>query len=600
MKKSMKISVVILVVILGSYFAPLYVTALSDSDYEPNNDFAHAATITEGTHSGLTLTDSTDEDDWFKIEVPKDMVLNVKMEVTDSVDGNYFYLNLKDNNDNYIGYDGFNYYVSPSEYDDVIGDESFYNNKETQTVYIWCEWYYSNTGDATYTLTIEIYDPKGDPVFDYGIAVGDDLVFTESNNIDITATPNFYNEIGALFVDGIENSTGETVFSNSFNFSNFVNDFTNFISLNFDSNFSISDIYNFDIDPNDNMSIDAIEGSIRMGNDGDFVLPSAFAKGKIQEFQTTFEPYFDSTFFKDNIEPNIEMAIDGLDNATADDFDNLPIATHVYFENITDALGFSVDPLDNGTTFPSFPSEHYLPFNPMMGMLGLFSVFGLFNLISNSPICFPTDFSYADWYNWGLDAYDYAKAYADQENENIEIFAYSIEQLMNIGGISSFHVDKQSIGFVWDLNGIDFATLDDLMNYTEGDLENDFDVALAEAGIDYNNSGASFSIAIEYDSNMVLASVAVYGDLTLTFTNEKFPDVAIDGETVNIAVSQSIVREGYKAPSAEQIQDGKIGENRNLKGGFSLSSIPGAPLGLIGVASLLSLAAVLVYIKRRK
>ncbi|MHA1887499.1 MAG: hypothetical protein ACTSX0_05700 [Promethearchaeota archaeon] len=590
MKNTIKISTLLLVLLTASNVAPFYVSALDDNDFEPNDSFATAVEITEGTHAGLTLTDSSDENDYFKIEVPEGMVISVEMYVTDSTVENYFYLKLLNSYETNLHSDGFYYYDSPDEYDDVVGDLSYYAEDATEMMYILCEWYPWNTGNATYTLIIDVYDPKGEQIFDFGINTGDELVYTSSNNIDIEATSQFYNEIGALFVDEIEDNEGTDVFSTSFNFSNFVNDLTDFLSLSFDSQFSISDIYNFDENSLDEMSVDIIEGSVRMGNDGDYVLPSEYAATKLGEFQTTIEPYFDSTWYSNNVESDLDNAIDELNEVNATDFDDVPLVTHAYYDNVTDSLGFSVDPLDNGMTFPALPSEHFIP-----GQLG--SIFGM---ISNVKLCYPTDFSFEDWYNWGLEVYDFAKAYAEQENEDIEFLGFSISQLMEIGGISSFYVDKQAISFVWNLNGIDFDAVDDLINYTDGDLENDFDEELAELGIDYDNSGASFSIALEYDSDMILGSFAVYGDILITFDNEEFPDVAIDGETVSLSISQTLVREGYKPPTAEQINEGKVGEERNLKGGFSLSSIPGASVGLISLASLLSLVVLITYIKRRK
>ncbi|RLI63580.1 MAG: hypothetical protein DRO88_09490, partial [Promethearchaeia archaeon] len=473
MKTSIKISIFLLVVVTGGCFTPLYALALSDDDFEPNDDFNSAVSITTGVHNGLTLSE-TDLYDWYKIEVPKNMAIKAKMEViTESPSNNFYLLYLYLDENKIVASDVI---FSNSENEGLIGEVAYINQFSTQQIYIACLFnplYY--TAHAEYTLTIEIYDPKSDAVFNYGIDTGDVLVFAESNNIDITASPQFYNEIGALYIDKIESEANESVFSNNFNFSNFVDKLMEQISLNFYAQFSISEIFNLDLYSDDNMSTDIIEGSVLLGNDGNFMLPSEFAADQMEDFKTTFEPYFDSNFFNDNIEPIIDDALNELNNETAEDFQNLFLSSHRYFDNLTDALYLSVDPLDNGTTFPALPNNHYVPFNSLINPTGFFNIFALFNLVSSTPICYPTDFSYVEWYNWGLDAFDFAKAYADQENEDVEAFAYSFQQLMNIGGISSFHVDKQSISFVWDLNGVDFDKIDDLMNYTEGDLENDLE-----------------------------------------------------------------------------------------------------------------------------
>ncbi len=577
---------------MASYFAPIYTRALDDSDYEPNNDLANAAVITTGVHTGLTLSSSTDEDDWFKIELSEGMAISVDMEVTDSDDGNYFYIRLTNENESFLDSDYFSYYTD-NEYGDNSGNVSYYADDSTLMVYIQCHYSFWNTNDATYTLRINIFDPKGDAKFSYGIETGEDLIYTASNNIDLQASSNFYNEVGGYIVDQIEDDAGEDVFSNSFNFSHFMGDLLDFFSMDVDLKFSISDIYNLDLQQN-NRSTDVIEGSIMMGNNDNWVLPSAYMAGKLEELNSTFEPYFDPDFY-DNFQPILNDSITELNDVEATDFEDLPLSVHTYFENVTDAIGISVDPLDDGTEFPAFPNEHYLPISP-----SIFGFYSIFSLFSNVELCYPTDFSFLDWYNWGLDVYNFSAQYAEQEGEDIPVFEHSIQDLFAIGGISSFHVDKQSIGFVWSLNGIDFDALEDILNYTDGDLEDDLTTELANQGIDYNNSGISVSFAVEYNSDMVLASYAQYVDMTIAFENTSITDFNIDGETVRFSISQTLVREGYEAPTSEQIQDGELGENRDLGGGGFFSNIPGAPIEMISFASLVSLIALVYLIKRRK
>ncbi|MCF2140386.1 MAG: hypothetical protein K9W44_10075 [Candidatus Lokiarchaeota archaeon] len=591
MRKTIKISTVLLVLLMASYFSPIYTRALDDSDYEPNNDLENAALITTGEHTGLTLSSTTDDDDWFKIELTEGMAISVEMEVTDSDNANYFYLQLYNENETYLDSESFSYYTDDN-YENK-GKVSYYADEFTLMIYIQCHNSFWNTNDATYTLRITIFDPKGETKFSYGIETGDDLIYTAINNIDLQASSKFYNEVGGYIVDEIESNEGQDVFSNSFNFSHFMGDLLDFISTEVDLKFSISDIYNLDLQK-DNMSNDIIEGSFMMGNDDNWVLPSAYLAGKLEDLNSTFKPYFDPDFY-DDVQSGLNESITELNEVEAEEFEDLLISIHTYLDNVTDAIDLSVDPLDDGTVFPALPDNHYLPI-PLNGFLGYYSIFSLF---SSVELCYPTDFSFLDWYNWGLDVYNFSAQYAEQEGEDISVFDHSIQDLFEIGGISSFHVDKQSIGFVWSSSGIDFDALQDLLNYTDGDLEEDLATQLVNQGIDYNNSAVSISFAIEYNSDMVLASFAQYIDLTIAFDNTSITEFDIDGETVTYSISQSIVREGYETPTAEQIQDGEIGENRDLDGGF-FSNIPGAPVSMISFASLLSLFAIVYYIKRRK
>lgn len=592
---------VFLTMIMASAFAPSFVVAVGDADYEPNDTWGTAAEITEGTHTGLYLEDSNDEDDYFSIDVPAERAISVKMLVEESEEYNDFYLSIENTDSSLEDSDSFTYYADPE--DDENYGEVFLYFDAADTAYIHCEWDYFNSGNATYTLIIDIFNPIGDAKFEYGIAEDDQLVYTISNSMGFTASSDFYSTMEDYIVTGIEDQAGQTVFASDFDLENFTTNFLDFISDSVDAQLTVTDIYN--IDYGQDISTDVMEGDVLVDVDGEYVLPPEYTIAKLNEFKTLIEPYLDADMYE-NLTDVIDEGITEMENADASDFEDLPFNTNAYFNNLSSYLDLGdMATLDNGTVFPALPSEHYFPlgdFLAPMYSLGTAMMSMTTGIFGSAKICYPTEYSFGDWYNFGMDTYDYMLAYADQEGENITESEYTFQELLGIMGVSTFYVDDTSIGISWSMNAADFNEIEDILNYTDGDLEGDFEEELQDMGIDYENSAAAFSFALEYDSDMVLASVAYYIDLTIVLDQQGLPtDLAIlDDEILEISIGESMVRDGYVAPTKDQINDGEVGENRNLGGGFSLSNIPGYSFLFIGLISIVSTFAIIQRIYRRK
>jgi len=598
-KNSKKILTFAILLSLGmGVFLPSFVSALPVPDsYEPNDVQGDAASIGEGTYTGLTF-DVTDMTDWYVVSVGAEMAISVEIEITYSNEGYYYYLDLEENTNFIWDYDGIRYTTTPSESDDNLGEATIFC-KEAADVYINVYTFYSS--DATYTMTIDVFDPKGSQKFEYGITTDDTLVYTLSNTVDFEASDNFYTEIEELIRSEVTDEEYYYVVASDFSLQDFTADMEAFISTSVDLQFDITDIYNYDL--GGDFSVDLIEGSIRMDVDGNWELPSTWGLTKIEEFKTMIEPYMNSTTYTDDLEPEIDFGISEIETATVADFDDLPLSSHTYFNDVNDFIPFDEFDISNvtGNTMPTYPYNHYIPIGGLMPMGGMMMTSTIFSAFTSASLCYPTTFSFDELYQYGRDIYNYSTILADELGEDVPPFAYTIDQLLEIGGISTFHVDSQSVAIVWASTALNFNTLDALLEYTEGNLESDFADELLYYGIDYENSAASVSFALEYDSDMVLASVASYIDITLAIdgTEQNLPSgVDLDGEIVTISLIQSLVKDGVKAPTIDQINEGDIGEERNLTGGFDFSSIPGYSGLFVGLISIVS-TSVLIFRKRR-
>ena len=565
--------------------------------FEPNDSEFAAASITEGTYTGLTLS-ASDTTDWYIISVPAEMAIYVEIEITAGSDEDYFYLNLEGDTYYLHDSDGFSYYVSPSEYDDVIGNAALYCEEANEILIHFYPSYY-NDPDATYTMMVDVFDPIGTPKFEYGINVDDELIYTLSNTVDFEASDNFYTVIQNYTESEVTAEDYYYVVAPDFSLQNFVEDMDDFISTTIDLKLDITDIYNFDL--LEDYSMDMIIGDVRMGNDGTWELPSDYLVAKMEEFKTVIQPHMNTTTYNDMAEPGIDDAISEIETATTADFNDLTLSNHAWFEDVSAFIGFDGIPVSNvtGNVLPTYPFDHYLPIGGMLMPMGFMTSSMIFSAFSSASICYPTDFDIGEIYQYGRDMYGYLSVLADEMDEDIPALAYTIDELIAIGGISTFVVNSQSVGISWSLNGIDFLALDAIMEYTEGNLENDFADQLAQMGIDYDNSAAGVSMALEYDADMVLASVAYYINMELAIDETELPTELADlgGEMVNITFSQSFVREGYVPPTEQQIQNGDVGEDRSLSGGFDWSSIPGYSGMLV---ALLSIASTFVLISRKK
>ncbi|MHA1673927.1 MAG: hypothetical protein ACTSYI_09885 [Promethearchaeota archaeon] len=574
---------------MGVYI-PIFGSAFPVSDpYEPNDTSFTAASITEGTYTGLTFN-ATDLLDWYEISVPAGNFISIEVEITGADDGNFYYLEIEGvwNGEFDDDADGFYYYIAPDENDDTIGNILVFCEVATDILIEVTSYYATETN---YTMTVDIYDPIGTPKFDYGIAEGDDLIYTLSNTLDFEASSAFYTEVQDYTESEVNESEYYSVVATNFSLEEFVGDMEDFISMSVDLKLDITDIYNFDM--GEEYSFDWIEGDVRMGSEGVWELPSDYAVTKMEELKTMIEPHMNSTTYTDEAVPEIDDVIDHLETATTAEFNDLPLSGHTWFEDVNDFVGFSELDIANDSVFPTYPFDHYLPLGGFMEMGS-----SVFSAISSVSLCYPTEFNFAELYQFGLDVYDYADALAVELDEDLAVFDYTVDELIAIGGISAFHVNNQSIAISWALNGVDFSTIDTLINYTEGILENDFEEELADINIDYDNSAAVFSMALEYDENMVLISATQFVDLSIAIAGQGLPTgLDLGGEIITLSMEQSLVREGAVPPTIDQINEGELGEERNTSGGFDLSSIPGYS-GLF--VALISIASTFMLISRKK
>ncbi|MHA1673928.1 MAG: hypothetical protein ACTSYI_09890 [Promethearchaeota archaeon] len=435
-------------------------------------------------------------------------------------------------------------------------------------------------------------EPKNGPKFNYGINQGDELIYTFSSTGDLEVSDNFYTVIQNFMESELPTIYFENVASD-FSFQALEADMEDLINTSVDIKLDITDIYNYDT--NAEYSEDIIEGSIRLGNNEIWELPSEYLVSKIEEYKTLLQPHMNTTTYNDEIEPEIDALISDIENAAPEDFDSLTLSSHKWFENASEFLDLEAIATSNLTVFPTYPFDHYIPLG--FGEVLMPMSINISSIIESVTFCYPTEFNFEDLYQYGRDLYQYAEVLTEESGEDVPVLNYTIDELLEIGSISTFHVDPQSVAIYWTLSGVDFDSLFALMNYTSGDPENNYFANVAEILIDKNNSAAAVSLALEYDENMVLASFAIYVDLAITIDGMELPTgLELDGEIVNLSFFQSIVKKEEEAPTEQQIQEGEVGDDR-LSNDTSTSKIYGYS-GLVVV--LISVASALVLISRKK
>lgn len=571
-----------------------------DDEYEENDDWDQAALLTEGTYTGLKLLD-TDGTDYFKIVVPSMQMVKV-VGSQDSPYSNWVYLDLATYEEDYNYYeyeDGTSFY---SEESDVMYFNPF---QDDMTVFIKVNsWLFS--GEITYNLELDLIDPVVDAYYEYGIAAGDDLDFTSTATFDFEASSEFYDEVETVMVAELEAEYGDDIFADDFDLEAMIADVEAIIGEPINIRFLIQELYglnleDFDEDMAEYLEVlDVIQGDVRFETTDGYDLPPMWLSERAEGAAATMEGYFDADFWTDmGVEDGLDDFQDELANASEEDFNDLLLASHIKTtEPIADIAEDEGIELANGTTIPAPPMEYYMP-GVITGML--FNDMGP----GTTPMCFPTDFSMQDYWLWAQDLAEWFAIYYEEETGE-EMPDMQLDDLLTAIGVTSFVVGDQGIGFSWSFDEIDYDSLQDwieiVLNETlTEDIDEMVEDAFDEIPLEYATFTGDYAIALEYDSDMVLASYAMYVnfegviDLTGFDVPAEFPD--IDGEAISISISETFVRDGYSAPSQDQIIDGEIAENRSMGGGI-LSDIPGYPVWFMGFFGVISIIA--IYVKAKK
>ncbi|MHA1672594.1 MAG: hypothetical protein ACTSYI_03115 [Promethearchaeota archaeon] len=580
---------------------------ITPDSYEPNEDASDASQIGEGTYEDLTLLES--DDDWFQLEISGDRAVKVTLELTDFSNTDYYvYIRLYREVDNY--YD--DYYSIGSESisgyrDETSGIASAFL-EEDATVYIRV---YASTilGQIEYELTVETINPYGDVAFEYGVETEDELIYTATTNFEFFAGDYFYEEVEDYIDDFMDDEGIDDIFSNDFTVEGMIQNFSSFISASHDVQFIIDDIYNLDLQEGE-MSRDYIVGSMQMGQDGVWQLPSDYLADQYEDWEDVLEPFLDPDAF-DDFEDEMDSYVNELRGLDEEEFSDLTLVSNYYLYNSTDYFGLDdIDELDNGDPFPELPMEHFFPFtfDDYYNYYDDIDYFGYYinQFTSFAPLCYPKEFSFEEYYDFGVEVYGYAQALEEQYRQEEEEYygpdlSFTIDELINMFGITSYNVDKQSVAATWSVNALDFNDLEDLFGWDDydDDMQSEFEEMLSTIGVDYDSSSAQISMAIEYDRDMVLASVALYVDFTVGFDDEIFPEsLDLGGETVSVSFSQFFTKEGLEPPTEEQISEGEVGNERNLQDNL-FGMIPGFSGQLIGAISAIAIVSLFLHMKKR-
>ncbi len=590
-----------------TYRMEISLETITPDSYEPNEDSSNAAQIGEGTYEDLTLLES--DYDWFQLEISADRAVKVTLELTDFFNTDYYvYLRLYREVDNYYN----DYYTIGSDYiygyrDETSGIASA-SLDEDATVYI--QVYASNMlGEIEYELTVETFSPYGDVAYEYGVETEDELIYTATTNFEFFASDNFYYEVEDFIDDSLYDMGYDDMLSNDFTMEGMIQNFSSFISNSHDFQIIIDDLYNIDLQEGE-MSRDYIVGSLRMGQDGVWQLPSDYLADQYEDWESILEPFLDPDAF-DDFEDEMDSYVNDLRGLDEEEFSDLTFVSNYYIYNSTEYFGLdNIDELDNGDPFPDLPMENFFPFTFDDYYYYYYDMdyanYYINQFTSFAPLCYPKEFSFEEYYDFGVAAYGYAQALEEQRIEEEEIYSirpdlsFSIDELINMFGITSFNVDKQSIAATWSVNALDFNDLEDLFGWSDSnDMQTEFEEWLTYMGVDYDSSSAYISMAIEYDKNMVLASVALYVDFTVGFDMEYFPETLdLSGETVSISFSQFFTKEGLEPPTKDQIAEGEVGGERNLQDNL-FGMIPGFSGQLIGAISAIAVISLLLRMKKR-
>ena len=235
------------------------------------------------------------------------------------------------------------------------------------------------------------------------------------------------------------------------------------------------------------------------------------------------------------------------------------------FENVTD----SVDLSESGNTYDNVEIQRIQTVAMVNDTLVAQQSFNLLDF--KQTIFFkPAEYDFKEWLTYLEDSTSLSAIDFDQMTEDDGITALRA----NTNGIGiAFTTDTFSYTFIEEMTGIDFNSTTSAVPTSEFETQ--------------------VHMALEYDEDGLLADIVIYYDFSAV--------VDASSERFHVYLTTSIYHEDYSMVEKDQIEDGSVGDRRNLTG-FNcpfLNSLPGYPVGVVSLLALVSVAGLILKFKRK-
>ncbi len=587
--------------------------ASSNDRFETNNAFESATVLSTGNYSNLRLIPG-DRYDYYKFSVPKNHMIKVCS--TQDLGNGYLSISFLDKDENYLTQP----YVY---YGDKTRQISYFVRQSTE-IYLRCYSYLDEHEFLNYSLSISMYDPRLPLQLTYAPSIGDSYIYNVGTSFEMEASNAVYSKMTEYFKENSADISGAVTIGDDFNVKSLVSDFTEFVSTETPVKYTIKDLYSLEkvgLLPSNEIGVigyqDTIEGLLEMQQNGKWVTPAEYSIAQLEEIQSLLQDNFDAKYYEKEFEESLTENIESLEEFTEEDFQYTPFQTHnlltsVFWEEL-DANNYT---LADGTLFPQPPIASYIPTMLVENYFMDSNAMRGNPLASIAPcLCFPQEFSFAEYFAWMDQVSVFLKTYAqenDHINENADLLNITFASFLESIGIQDLTVKDTSLGMTWLFDAMNYAEIDNLMEIATGEEPDEsFEIAvhhyLLDQAIDPETFHGKAGIALEYDEDRMLSSFVFYFEGTgqANFTEaedvEEMPE--IEGEEISISGSFSFVRDGLYAPSLQQIEMGELGNLRDMTQAPRtpiLESIPGYSGVFLGCFGVMSILGIIVYIRTSK
>ncbi|MHA1744575.1 MAG: hypothetical protein ACTSWW_01170 [Promethearchaeota archaeon] len=160
--------------------------------------------------------------------------------------------------------------------------------------------------------------------------------------------------------------------------------------------------------------------------------------------------------------------------------------------------------------------------------------------------------------------------------------ATTYDDMIENAGITRLRANTNGIALVFTSDTYDFEFIEDMTG---------IDFNSATSAIPTSEFEARVLTAVEYDEDGLLADYTTYYEFSAVKEGERF----------TVFLTTSLYHDDYSIVDKDQVEDGSVGDLRNLTG-FNcpfLNSIPGYSTGAISLIALVSIAGMVLKLKRK-
>ncbi len=578
------------------------IDAETDDEWELNDQLYYAPTMDVGNYTHLRLVSASDTD-CYKIYVPEDRMLKVSL-----------HHELGSHNIGIHLFDSEEDFIQTVHYRTSVNDHSIsYFAREVSEIYLRIDSNLKSSQFINYSLSVEFFDPRLPVQLQYHAAIGDKFTYNLDTSFELYAKNAFYSAMTDYMKSESEDNTGSVTIDEDFNYKSYVQDLTAFATRTIPIQLTISDLYSLEkagyLETYEYEQLgyqDIVEGEIQIQDGSSWVTPAEYVLSQCDELEDILLDHVGNQYFMEEYESEIDNCVSELNKFDENDFAKLPLQTQfVVNEAFWTFLENQNVTLRDGTPFPQTPLPNYIPpylanrmvfndpSNPFTGIL--------------PNLCYPQGFSFAEYFAWYEQVTAFMKTYG-QENDLVgdlgNLFDMTLEDFLGSVGITKINLKDKSFGLVWTYDELNFAEIDTLIqNISPYPNEESFEVRvqdyLLDCSLDPETFQGTAGISCEYDEDMILTSFVFYFDGMGQFNFSEGSPTAknpnVEGKQVSLSGHISLVREGYYAPSLQQIELGELGNLRDMTQAPRtpiLESVPGYSsliLGLLGVISSIAI-----------